>query len=149
METDRPQAVLVLCTGNSCRSQMAEAFLRRYGEGRLQAYSAGTEPTAEIHPMARRVMEEVGLDLKGQHPKEYRVYLDRVPIDTLITVCNGAAESCPAVWPGAMRRLHWATDDPAAFVGSEAETLAEFRRVRDELATRVRGWLGASFGGAQ
>ena len=147
LETGRPQAVLVLCTGNSCRSQMAEALLRRYGSGRLRVYSAGTDPAAEIHPMARRVMAEVGLDLEGQHPKAYGVYLEREPIDTLIAVCGGAAESCPAVWPGVVRRLHWATDDPAAFVGSEEETLAEFRRVRDELTTRVRGWLDERFGG--
>ena len=148
MKRSRSGRVLVLCTGNSCRSQMAEAFLRHYGEGRLDAYSAGTEPATEIHPMARRVMAEVGLDLAGQYPKEYGAYLDKESIDTLITVCGGAAESCPAVWPGVVRRLHWATDDPAAFVGTEEETLAEFRRVRDELATRVRGWLDERFGGA-
>ncbi len=139
----RADGVLVLCTGNSCRSQMAEAFLRRYGEGQLRAFSAGTEPAAEIHPMARRVMAEEGLDLEGQYPKEYGVYLDKVAIGILITVCGGAAETCPAVWPGVEERLHWPTEDPAAFVGSEEETLAEFRRVRDRLKARVRDWLAA------
>ena len=142
--TDQAPGVLVLCTGNSCRSQMAEAWLRRYGEGRVRAYSAGTEPAVEIHPMARRVMAEEGLDLAGQYPKEYDAYLDRVPIRTLITVCGGAAESCPAVWPGVAERLHWPIEDPAAFVGSDEETLAEFRRVRDELKARVLEWLAAS-----
>ena len=135
--------VLVLCTGNSCRSQMAEAFLRRYGEGRLWASSAGTEPAAAIHPLARRVMAEEGLDLEGQYPKGYGVYLDKVPIRTLITVCDGAAESCPAVWPGVEERVHWPTEDPAAFVGGREETLATFRRVRDELKRRARHWLEA------
>ena len=143
MEQEQDIGVLVLCTGNSCRSQMAEAFLRRYGEERLRAYSAGTEPAAEIHPLARRVMAEEGLELAGQYPKEYRVYLDEVPIRTLITVCGGAAESCPAVWPGVGERLHWPIEDPAAFVGSEEETLAEFRRVRDQLKARVGDWLAA------
>ena len=135
--------VLVLCTGNSCRSQMAEAFLRRDGEGRLRAFSAGTEPAAEIHPLARRVMAEEGLDLAGQYAKEYGAYLDKAPIRTLITVCGGAAESCPAVWPGVEERLHWPIEDPAAFVGGEEETLARFRQVRDELKRRVREWLAA------
>ena len=143
MEQEEAIGVLVLCTGNSCRSQMAEALLRCYGEGRLQAYSAGTEPAAEIHPLARRVMAEEGSDLAGQYPKEYGVYLGETPIRTLITVCGGAAESCPAVWPGVAERLHWPIEDPAAFVGSEEETLAEFRRVRDQLKVRVRDWLAA------
>ena len=137
----QPPAVLVLCTGNSCRSQMAEAFLRHYGGGRVRAHSAGTEPAAEIHPLARRVMAEKGLDLADHYPKDLGVFLDRVPIRTLITVCGGAAETCPAAWPGVEERLHWATEDPAAFVGNAAETLAEFRRVRDELEGRVRCWL--------
>ena len=139
--------MLVLCTGNSCRSQMAEAFLRRYAGGRLRVSSAGTEPAAEIHPLARRVMAEEGLDLEGQYPEDYRVYLGKVPIRTLITVCDGAAESCPAVWPGVEERLHWPTEDPAAFVGGDEESLARFRQVRDELKTRVRQWLTALDGG--
>ncbi len=143
MEQAKAAGVLVLCTGNSCRSQMAEAFLRRYGEGRLEAFSAGTEPAPEIHPLARRVMAEEGLDLEGQYPKEYGVYLDEVPIGTLITVCGGAAESCPAVWPGVAERLHWPIEDPAAFVGGDEEILAKFRQVRDELKARVRDWVAA------
>lgn len=143
----RPPAVLVLCTGNSCRSQMAEAFLRHHGGDRLRAYSAGTEPAPEVHPLARRVMAEKGLDLADHYPKELSVFLGRVPIRTLITVCGGAAETCPAAWPGVEERLHWATEDPAAFVGDTAATLAEFRRVRDELEGRVRRWLERGCGG--
>jgi arsenate reductase len=133
----------VLCTGNSCRSQITEALLRHRGGERLVVFSAGTEPAAEVHPLAIRVMSEMGLDLEGQYPKDYRVYLDRVPIQVLITVCDGAAASCPAVWPGVVERVHWPTEDPAAFVGGEAETLAKFRRVRDELDGRVQDWLAA------
>jgi arsenate reductase len=133
----------VLCTGNSCRSQITEALLRHRGGERLEVFSAGTEPAAEVHPLAIRVMSEMGLDLEGQYPKDYRVYLDRVPIQVLITVCDGAAASCPAVWPGVVERVHWPTEDPAAFVGGEAETLAKFRRVRDELDGRVQDWLAA------
>ena len=135
--------VLVLCTGNSCRSQMAEGFLRYYGGERFEAFSAGTEPAAEIHPMARRVMAEEGLDLAGQYPKEYGTYLDGESIGTLITVCGGAAESCPAVWPGVAERLHWPIEDPAAFVGDEEATLTKFRQVRDELRRRVVDWVAA------
>ena len=145
---ERGAAVLVLCTGNSCRSQMAEAFLRHHGGKRIEAFSAGTEPAAEIHPLARRVMAERGLDLAGQHPKAYGDYLGGKAIRILITVCGGAAESCPAVWPGVGERLHWPIEDPAAFVGSDEETLAEFRRVRDEIEARVRGWLEGRFAGA-
>jgi arsenate reductase len=120
---------------------MAEALLRRYGEGRLLVFSAGTEPAAEIHPLARRVMAEEGLDLGGQYPKTYGTLLGQAPIGTLITVCSGAAESCPTVWPGVEERLHWPIEDPAAFVGDEEDTLTKFRQVRDELKVRVREWL--------
>lgn len=135
--------VLVLCTGNSCRSQMTEGFLRRHAGGRFEVYSAGTEPAGEIHPLARRVMAERGVDLSGQRPKDYREILGRIPVHTLITVCDGAARACPALWPGVRRRLEWPTDDPAAFVGDAQETLEEFRRVRDELEARVLDYLAS------
>ena len=141
--SEHAAGVLVLCTGNSCRSQMAEGFLRHYGAERVEAFSAGTEPAPEIHPMALLVMAEEGLDLAGQYPKEFGAYLDGEAIETLITVCGGAAESCPAVWPGVNERLHWPIEDPAAFVGGAEETLARFREVRDELKRRVRDWLAA------
>ena len=133
--------VLVLCTGNSCRSQIAEGFLRKHAGDRFAIYSAGTEPAAEIHPLARTVMAEKGVDLADHRPKSYREFLGRIPVHTVIIVCDGAARSCPSVWPGVMERLMWPTDDPAAFVGSGDETLEEFRRVRDELEARVLDWL--------
>ncbi|MEM7482493.1 MAG: arsenate reductase ArsC [Acidobacteriota bacterium] len=132
--------ILVLCTGNSCRSQMAEALFRRELDGRLPVYSAGTEPTAEIHPVARQVMEEEGLDLAGQRPKHLTEYLGRVPIHTIVIVCDGAAKSCPTVWPGAYERLMWPVEDPAAFEGDAHATLAKFRQVRNELAGKIGEW---------
>lgn len=135
--------ILVLCTGNSCRSQIAEAFLRRHAGPAFVVHSAGTEPAGEIHPLVYTVMAEKGLDLSDQHPKDYRDLLGRIPVHTLITVCDGAAEACPAVWPGVVVRLHWSTDDPAAFIGGEKETLEEFRRVRDELEGRVLSFCEA------
>ena len=142
----RNPGLLVLCTGNSCRSQITEALLRKHAGDRFAVYSAGTEPAAEIHPLVHTVMAEVGLDLAGQRPKDYREFLGRVQVHTVIIVCDGAARSCPAVWPGVEERLLWPTDDPAAFVGDEAQTLAEFRRVRDELEGRVLEYLESSPG---
>ena len=133
--------VLVLCTGNSCRSQITEAFLRAHAGDRFQAMSAGTEPAGEIHPLTYTVMAEKGLDLAAQRPKSYREYLGRVPVHTLIIVCDGAARACPSMWPGVVERLMWPTEDPAAFVGGEEETLEKFRAVRDELEGRVLEWL--------
>ena len=130
--------ILVLCTGNSCRSQITEALLRRHAGDRFEIYSAGTEPAEEIHPLVHTVMEEKGYDLSRQYPKSYHDFLGRIAVHTLIIVCDGAAKSCPAVWPGVMDRLLWPTDDPAAFVGDQEATLNEFRRVRDELDERVR-----------
>jgi arsenate reductase len=133
--------VLVLCTGNSCRSQMAEGFLRQLGGDRLNVLSAGTEPKDEIHPLAVRVMAEAGVDISGQHPKSIQEYLGRIPVRHLIIVCSGADESCPRIIPGLSERLSWPFDDPAAFDGPPDETLAEFRRVRDEIRECIVAWL--------
>ncbi len=141
MDPGNQGGVLVLCTGNSCRSQMAEAFLRQHAGDRFEVYSAGTEPAAEIHPLARRVMAEKGIDLSRQRPKSYREFLGKIPVETVIIVCDGAAKACPSVWPGVIERLTWPTEDPAAFIGDEEATLEEFRRVRDELEARVLSWL--------
>ena len=135
--------VLVLCTGNSARSQMAAAFLRRHGGGRFPVYSAGTEPAAAIHPLTVEVMRERGIDLAGRRPEHVDRYLGTVPVDTVIIVCDGAARSCPAVWPGARRRLLWPFEDPAAFAGSEEERREKFRETRDAIEERVVGWLEA------
>ena len=132
--------VLFLCTGNTARSQMAEAFLRKYGDDRFEAYSAGFEPS-EIHPMTLKVMNEVGLDLDGQRSKSVEEYMGRKHFGYLITVCGDAEKRCPSTFPGVSQRLTWPFDDPAAFVGAEEETLHEFRRVRDEIEKRVRQWV--------
>ena len=140
--TVRKLNVLFLCSANSCRSQMAEAFLRKYGGGRFEAYSAGLEPS-EIHPLARRVMEEAGLDLSWQHSKGIERYLGKLPVDFLIAVCSAAARNCPTAWPGApkMQRLSWPLDDPAAAEGTEEERLARFRDVRNQIEALVLAWL--------
>jgi arsenate reductase len=132
--------VLFLCTGNSCRSQMAEAFLRAYGGERFEVYSAGTQHSV-INPWTYRAMAELGLDLAGQYSKNVEVYRGVVDFDTVVTVCGEANESCPAYLVRARQRLHWAFEDPTKFAGTEEETLAKFRQVRDEISARVREWL--------
>lgn len=132
--------VLFLCTGNSARSQMAEAFVRRYAGDRFEAHSAGLEPRG-IHPCTIRVMEEIGFDLSGHRSKAVTEYMGKSHFGYLVTVCAHAERNCPRVFPGVGQRLHWAFDDPAAFVGPDAETLAKFREVRDQIDARVRQWV--------
>ncbi len=136
---NRP-AVLFLCTGNTARSQMAEAFLRRYGGDRFEAASAGFEPS-EIHPMTRQVMEEVGYDLAGQRSKSVDEYLGKKHFGYLVTVCAEAEKQCPKAFPGVGQRAHWPFDDPAAHEGAEEERLETFRRVRDEIEAKVKAWV--------
>jgi arsenate reductase len=132
--------VLFLCTSNSARSQMAEAFLRRYAGDRFEAYSAGVEPR-EIHPLTKRVMAEAGIDINGQYSKGLRDYMGRVHFGYLVTVCKEADERCPSTFPGVGQRLHWNIEDPAAFVGSDNEKLEGFREVRDIVKKRVEDWV--------
>jgi arsenate reductase len=132
--------VLFLCTGNSARSQMAEAFLRRCAGDRFEAYSAGLEPRG-IHPYTRQVMEEIGIDLSGQRSKDVTEYMGKVHFGYLITVCENAEKNCPRIFPGVGKRLHWALEDPAAFDGSEEEKLRKFRQVRDQIDRRIQEWL--------
>jgi arsenate reductase (thioredoxin) len=134
------QRVLFLCTGNSARSQMAEAFLRRYGSDQFEAYSAGLEPRG-IHPLTIQVMEEIGYDISGQRSKGVREFLGSVFIHQLITVCDNAEKNCPAIWPGVITKLHWSFEDPAAVEGSEEEKLEKFREVRDQIERKVRAWV--------
>jgi arsenate reductase len=136
----RKTKVLFLCTGNSARSQMAEAFLRKYGSDRFEAYSAGLEPKS-IHPYTIQVMEESGLSLDGHYSKPLTEYMGKLHFGYLITVCADADARCPSVFPGLGQRLHWGFEDPATFVGSEEKTLAKFREVRDQIDERVREWL--------
>jgi arsenate reductase len=132
------QRALILCTHNSARSQMAEGLLRSLAGDRFEVASAGTEAT-RVHPLAIRVMDELGIDLRGQASKTLDRFLGE-PWDYVVTVCDRAGEQCP-VFPGAARRLHWSFEDPSAATGSEAERLDVFRKVRDQIGDRLRGWL--------
>ena len=131
--------VLILCTGNSCRSQMAEAFWRHLGEGAWEAFSAGSKPTGQVHPMAVTAMQEIGLDISTAESESLEGYV-REPYDLVVTVCDNARESCPA-FPGALRVVHWPFPDPADAQGTEAERLASFRAVRDAIEARIREFL--------
>jgi arsenate reductase len=123
--------ILILCTGNSCRSQMAEGFLRSF-DGRLDVRSAGTQPAAQVHPLAVQVMGEAGIDISAHAPKLVDQFLAD-SLDYVITVCDHARETCP-VFSGKVRhRLHIGFDDPAHATGSPEEIIAVFRRVRDEI----------------
>ncbi len=131
--------VLFLCTGNSARSQMAEAFLRHYAGDRFEVYSAGLEPRG-INPYTIRVMEEIGYDLKDHSSKAVAQFLFREHFGYVITVCTRAEANCP-IFPGVPKRLSWPFEDPAAFEGSEDEKLAKFREIRDQINERVQAWL--------
>jgi arsenate reductase (thioredoxin) len=139
MATDKIK-VLFLCTGNSARSQMAEAFLRKYGGDRFEAYSAGLEPKG-VNPYTTRVMEEAGVPLNNQYSKSVRTYLGNTHFGYLITVCDHAEKNCPTTFLGISQRLHWSFEDPAAFQGNDDEKLAKFRQVRDQIETRVKDWV--------
>ncbi len=134
--------VLFLCTGNSARSQMAEAFLRHYAGDSFEAYSAGLEPKG-LHPYTVRVMQERGLDMSGHRSKNVREYLGYVNFGYLIIVCADAEEKCPVVFVGVSQRMFWPFEDPAAFSGPDDEKLARFRAVRDQIDARVREWLAS------
>ncbi len=123
--------ILILCTGNSCRSQMAEGFLKAF-DSNLEVYSAGTEPSNEVHPKAVIVMSEMGIDISKNYPKNVDQFLDQ-KFDFVITVCGGAKESCPAFSGKVMNKIHIGFDDPADATGTEEEIFAEFRRIRDEI----------------
>jgi arsenate reductase (thioredoxin) len=137
MTTTR-QRVLFLCTGNSCRSQMAEGLLRHLGGDRFEALSAGANPAGYVHPMAVSAMAELGVDISQQASKHINEFLppEGDPPDLIISVCSSAEKECP-VFPGAVERLHWPFDDPAHATGDDEEKLAEFRRVRDEIGSRL------------
>jgi arsenate reductase len=132
--------VLFLCTGNSARSQMAEAFLRAYGGDFYEAYSAGLQPRP-INPYAIQVMKEIGIDISGQTSKGVEVYLGKQFFQYLITVCDRAEQNCPSVWPGVNYKLHWSFEDPAAFEGTPDEKLEKFRQVRDLIEEAIKDWL--------
>lgn len=131
--------ILFLCTGNSARSQIAEAFFRKYAGDYFEIYSAGFNPRG-IHPYTKKVMEELGYDLKGQTSKNLSQYLGKIHFGIIITLCAKAEKSCP-IFPGSVTRLFWPFDDPAAVQGSEETKLAKFREVRDQIEKKIKGWL--------
>ena len=132
--TDRPIRVLFVCTGNSARSVMAEALLRRHGGGAFEVHSAGTEPKG-INPLTLRVLDDAGIDASWARSKSVTGFLGQ-PFDYVITVCDQARQSCP-VFPGVHETLHWGYEDPAEAEGTDEERLAVFRRVFIALGERI------------
>jgi arsenate reductase len=137
MAESKPK-VLFLCTGNSCRSQMAEGLLRHLGGSRFEAVSAGTRPVG-LNPGAVAVMDELGIDISG-HTSKHVDSLAGEDFRHVITVCDNARETCP-VFPAAVNTLHWSFDDPAGASGTQEERMAVFRRVRDEIRERIAKFL--------
>lgn len=131
--------VLILCTGNSCRSQLAEALWNQIGHGEWEAVSAGSRPAGYVHPLAIRAAAEVGLDLSKARSKSLDEFRTK-SFDLVVTVCDNAREACP-IFSGGGSSLHWPFEDPAHATGSEDERMATFRRVRDEIAARIRRYL--------
>ncbi len=123
--------ILILCTGNSCRSHLAEGILRAAAGDLLDVQSAGSKPAGYVHPLARHVMKEIGIDISGHRSKHMDEFRNQA-VETVITVCGNADQACP-VFPGQVNRYHWGFDDPALATGTDAEKLAVFRRVRDQI----------------
>ena len=123
--------VLVLCTGNSCRSHLAEGILRAAAGDTLNVKSAGSNPAGYVHPLAIQVMKEIGIDISGHHSKHMNEFLKQ-PVETVITVCGCPDQACP-MFPGQLNRHHWGFDDPAHAFGTDEEKLKVFRRVRDQI----------------
>jgi len=132
--------VVIVCTQNSARSQMAEAFLKKYAEDVLEVYSAGLEPTV-VNPYAIMVMQESGIDISGQRSTGIKEFLGKMSFGYVIAVCKKAEDRCPVIFPGVRMVLSWPFDDPAAVEGSEEEKLQKFRQVRDEIEAKVKGWI--------
>jgi len=133
-------AVLFLCTGNSARSQMAEALLRSEAGDRFDVYSAGTDPQG-INPLSVEALKEIGIEIGDQRSKHLSEYLGKIAVTYLIIVCDRADRECPTAWPGAFTRLVWPFEDPAACQGDHAERLAKFRTIRDEIRDKIKTWL--------
>ncbi len=123
--------ILILCTGNSCRSHLAEGILRAASHGLFDVASAGSKPAGYVHPLGIAAMKEIGIDISAHMSKHMNDFLDR-DVETVITVCGNADQACP-MYPGQLNRHHWGFDDPAHAIGTDAEKMAVFRRVRDEI----------------
>ena len=130
--------VLILCTGNSCRSHMAEGILRAAAGDFLDVHSAGSNPAGYVHPLAIRALAEIGIDISAHRSKSMNEFLDQ-EIETVITVCGKADQVCPT-YPGQVNRLHWPFDDPVHARGTLEQQISEFRRVRDEIRAKFEGW---------
>ena len=138
--TDR-QRVLILCTGNSARSQMAEGFLRHLAGDRFEVASAGVAPT-QVRPEAIEAMHEIGIDISGHHSKSVDEFSGQ-QFDYVITVCDNANEQCP-VFPGNTKRIHWSFEDPAAIEGDKETRLAAFRQARDKISRQLQSFLATA-----
>jgi len=130
--------VLFLCTGNSCRSQMAEGFLRHIAGDRFEVFSAGVKPT-QVNPLAIKVMAEAGIDISKHRSKSAMEFLGQ-QFDYIITVCDNAKQTCP-VFPGKHEKIHWDLEDPAEAQGSEEERIVVFRKIRDEIRKKIEEWM--------
>ena len=133
--------ILILCTGNSCRSHLAEGILRAAAGDIFEVHSAGSKPAGYVHPLAIKVMAEIGLDISGHRSKSMSEFLDQ-NIETVITVCGQADQVCP-IYPGQVNRFHWPFDDPAHATGTEEEQMRVFRRVRDEIKAKFGAYAAA------
>jgi arsenate reductase len=136
----RKQNVLFLCTGNSARSQMAEALLRKHAGEEFDVYSAGTEPKG-VNPLTIQVLDEIGVATDTLRSKGVKEFLGKMPVRYLIIVCSGADKACPAIWPGMNERIFWPFEDPASATGSHEEKLATFRDIRDQIEAKILEWL--------
>lgn len=132
--------VLFLCTGNSARSQIAEALLKKYGGAGFEAYSAGLDPKT-VNPLTVKVLEEIGIDIQDQYSKSIKEYLGKVHFDDAVIVCRRAEANCPTLLPGVKRVHRWIFDDPATFEGTAEQKLEKFREVRDQIEARLKLWL--------
>ncbi len=137
MKLNKP-VILILCTGNSCRSHIAEGILRRAIGDAAEVQSAGSKPAGYVHPLAIEVMKEIGIDISGHRSKSLNEFMDR-KVETVITVCGNLDDTCP-MFLGQVKRHHWPFDDPAKAVGTDEEQLAFFRRVRDEMRKVFRAY---------
>jgi arsenate reductase len=140
MSQTQKSKVIFLCTGNSARSQMAEAFLRSMAGEQFEVHSAGLNPQG-IHPLTIQVMDEIGLDLADHQSKSVKQYLGRDHFTYLFTVCGHAEENCPQTFLSTGIHRHWDFEDPAAFKGSQEKTLEKFREIRGQIQRKVEDWL--------
>ncbi len=136
------KTVLIVCTGNSCRSQMAEAIWRELGNGQWESQSAGSKPSGYVHPNALVAIKELGLSTDGLVSKTIEPFVEKHQ-DLVITVCDNAKEACP-VLPNAKQTLHWPFEDPADATGTDEEVMEVFRRIRDEIKTKISDYLASS-----